>query len=133
MLACPRTMIHYQAGNGRAGWRERWPIAPGRGGLYVYQRGRVGWAVACPPFVAFSNYRGIYLATEGRILREVWLSESDGGAAGAVEAVQRVARAIEAHLEIGEKILEPRTEVMPEPAPGTDLAWDWTVRHLAIA
>lgn len=47
--------------------------------------------------------------------------------------MQRIARAIEAHPEIGEKILGPRVEVMPEPAPGTDPAWEWTVRHLAIA
>jgi hypothetical protein len=108
-------------------------VAPGRGGLYLYRKGRVGWAVACPPFVVFSHWRCISLAADGRVLRQVSLADSDGGGAGAVDAVHRIARALQAHPEIGEKILEPRAEVMPEPAAGMDPAWEWTVRHLAIA
>jgi hypothetical protein len=44
-----------------------------------------------------------------------------------------VAAAIDAHPEIGDKIPEPRAEVMLEPATGTDPAWEWPVRQLAIA
>jgi hypothetical protein len=103
-------------------------VAPGRRGLYLYQRGRVGWAVACPPFVVFSGYRCLYIGHAGRVLREVWIDN-----AGVVEAVQQIAAAIAADPALGAKLLTPRAEVQPEPAAGTDPAWEWTVLHLAIA
>ena len=93
-----------------------WP--GGGAGPYLHQRGRVGWATAVGSFVVFDVRRIVYIAHERRVI--LWTVHTEDTVA---DTVQRVARALEAHPEIAEKVLRQAT-IEPE--------WERAARYLSL-
>ena len=102
------------------GWRTLTACTwPGGGvGLYLHQWGCVGWATAVGSFVVFDIRRIVYIGHARRVI--LWTVHTEDRAA---DIVQRVARALEAHPGIAEKILTQAT-IDPE--------WERAVRYLSL-